>query len=471
MTNLNRSLTTIGLVLLITGQLLPQLDFSIVNVALKLMGQTLHTGETGLVLIVSFYALCFSTLVATGALLGDRYGRKRIFLCGVLGFGMASIICGSAPTIYIILIGRILQGFFAALLMPQILSTIHSSLSGEQHSRAVSIFSSVSGLSVALGQILGGWIVSADLFHLSWRVAFFINVPVCLIIFIAGYRFIPETHGTAKLTVDFTGIVLFALVMLCLLIPLSMGHQWPYLYWLLLGIIPLGMALMHTEAKLERNGDNPLFPASVFRMASAKIGLIAEVAVTTAYAGYLFVTAICLQQTFNFTPLQSGNTFMGVGLMFAISSILTKPASQRWGNTRCFLFGSIFSILGFMATIILLWTVGQQLTVLWLLIGTGLVGFGNAFMLTSAFRITLSQIDKQHASEASSVLITVQQAFFALGTALTGTIYSVLKNDNSLLAATVAIGTVIGIVVVVGFIVLIYALHNRNRPLIENCVI
>ena len=457
MTNLNRPLTTIGLSLLIMGQLLPQIDFSIVNVALKLMGKTLQTQETGLVLIVACYALCFSTLIATGARLGDQYGRKRIFLCGVLGFGMASIICGASPTLYIMLLGRLLQGLFAALLMPQILSTIHASLSGERHSRAVSIFTSITGLSVAFGQIFGGWIVSANFFNLSWRAAFFVNVPLCLIIFIAGALFIPETQSTTKPTMDLKGIFLFAGVMLCLLIPIAIGHQWPNLYWLLLAVIPFSVSLIRTELTQEKNGGSPLFPPSIFKRPSARIGLIAEVAVTTAYSGYAFVTAICLQKALNFTPLQSGNTFMGLGLMFFIGSLLSKPASKRWGNARTFVFGSIFSSLGFISTIILFWVIGQKLTVSWLLLGTGLVGFGNAFMLTSAFKITLSHIDKLHASEASSALITVQQGFFALGTALAGTIYSTLSHYSYLVAITSAIGTMIGIVAIIGCILFIFS--------------
>lgn len=462
MTNLNKPLTFFGLLLLVAGQLLPQIDFSIVNVALKLMGETLHTQETGLILIVAFYALCFSTLIATGARLGDRYGRKRIFLLGVFGFGVASVICGSAQNIYFMLFGRILQGMFAALLMPQILSTIHATLSGERHSRAVSIYTSVAGLSVAFGQILGGWIVSADLFDLSWRIAFLINVPICIAILVVGYFFIPETKATKKPKMDLLGIFLFTCLMLCLLVPIAMGQHWPALFWLFIAIPLLGFILIRIESRLERLGENPIIPPSIFKTPTAKIGLLAEVAVTSTYAGYLFVTAVCLQKSLNFTPFESGNTFMGLGIMFFIGSLLSKSVSQKWGNYRNFILGAISTCSGFIITLILFWHYGQSLSVSVLLLGTGFVGFGNSFMLTSAFKITLSNVDQQHASEASSALVTVQQGFFAVGTAFTGTIYSMMSGSGYLTAITYAIGAITAVVFIVASIVYVHSLRHQN---------
>ncbi|ENM5772504.1 MFS transporter, partial [Vibrio mimicus] len=168
-------LPLLGILLLVIGQILPQVDFSIVNVALDVIGRTLSTDETGLVLIVALYGLSFAALIATGGKLGDRYGRKRFFMVGILGFCIASAVCGIATHIVIMLVGRTLQGLCAALLLPQILATIHATLEGERHRYALGVYTSIAGLSVVMGQVVGGWLVSANLWDLGWRVAFFIN--------------------------------------------------------------------------------------------------------------------------------------------------------------------------------------------------------------------------------------------------------------------------------------------------------
>ncbi|ELR64412.1 Major facilitator superfamily [Photobacterium marinum] len=452
MTATHKPLSSFGLLLLVAGQLLPQIDFSIVNVALDVMGDTLNTNETGLVLIVALYGLSFATLIATGGRLGDRYGRKRLFMLGVVGFCIASVVCGLATDIIPMLIGRLLQGICGALLMPQILATIHATLKGERHSRAVGIYTSVAGLSVVIGQLLGGWLVSADLFGLSWRIAFFVNIPVCLLILGLGFFIIPETRSENQPHMDTSGITLFALFLLCLLLPIAMGEHWPQLWWLLLGLLPTGVGLWTVEKRKENAGEQPLFPLSLFKTPSVITGFIGEAAVTFTYPGYLFVTALCLQSKLHFNPLQSGNTFMALGIMFFVGSLLSKPMSQRLGNHRSYVVGTGLSFLGFVVTITLFWSFKSTLHVWSLIVATGLVGLGNAMMLTSAFRIALSQVGKHHASEASSALITVQQGCFAIGTAFSGAIYAAMLSHGYLVAIATSIGVLSALLLVIGVV-------------------
>jgi MFS family permease len=460
-----KPLSLFALLLLVTGQLLPQFDFSVVNVALDTIKTTLHTDETGLVLIVSLYGLSFATLIATGARLGDRFGRQRLFLLGTMGFCIASAICGLADNIIPMLIGRVFQGICAALLMPQILATIHATLEGERHSRAVSIYTSVAGLSVAFGQSFGGWLVSANLFGYGWRIAFFINIPVCLLILILGSLFIPETRAEKSPHMDIGGIILFALFLLCLLIPVAMAGHWPQLWWLCLALLPLGLGLWRVEIDKERKGTQPLLPPSLFQRASVIQGFIAEMAVTFTYSGYLFVTALCLQSALHFIPHQSGNTFMSLGAMFFVGSIFSKSISQSLGNQHSFSLGGVITLLGFITTTLLLWVFKQQLQVWHLIFATGLVGFGNALMLTSAFRITLSQVTQQLAGEASSALVTVQQGCFALGAATSGAIYAAVLSHGYLAAITASIG-VLCIFLLTGGSLLYY--RNTNNTSFSN---
>lgn len=415
------SLSMFGLAILVIGQILPQMDFSIVNVALDQIGVSLRIGATGLVLVVAFYALAFAIFLAAGGRLGDRYGRKRILLIGITGFFVASAICGLATDLITMLLGRSLQGAFGALLLPQILATIHATLKGKHHSRAVGIYTAVAGLSVAVGQILGGWIVSSDLFGLGWRLGFFVNLPLCVLVLGLAAFSLPETCAAEPKSLDVRGMILFAAFLLCLLLPLALGAEWHAMRWLLLGLPPTGIALWYVETGLEAVGGRPLLPPSLFRTPLVSVGFLAEASVTFCYSGFLFVTALCLQSEIGFTPLQSGNSFCSLGLMFFLGSLLSKHVENR----RAFVLGSLLTILGFVACSWTLHAHGMALQVSQILAATGLVGLGNAFMLTSAFRIALSNVSQHHAGEASAVISTVQQGCFALGTALAGAIYNI----------------------------------------------
>ncbi|MFT4071496.1 MAG: MFS transporter [Dysgonamonadaceae bacterium] len=449
--NKTKELSAFGLLLLVMGQLLPQLDFSIVNVALEVIGKTLKTDETGLMLIVALYGLSFAALIATGGRLGDKYGRKTLFLIGIIGFCIASAICGFATNIIFMLIGRVLQGFFAALLIPQILATIHMTLEGERHRNAVGTYTSIAGLSVAIGQVVGGWLVSANLWNLGWRIAFFMNVPICIVILIFGYFAIPETKSDKNQPyMDIWGIVLFVLCLLCIMIPVSLGKHWPELWWLFLGTIPCGILLWKVERSQELAGRKPILPPSLFKTPMVINGFVSEMTVTFTYPGYLFVTALCLQSEVGFTPIESGNAFIALGIMFFIGSVISRPLSQRIGDHKSYALGGILTVLGFLGTIFLFHNFHYDLKFYDLWIATGLVGFGNSIMLTSAYKLALSRVGKQLASEASSAIVTVQQGSSALGTAFAGAIYSFILIQGYLNAITISIGVLSLLMLLVG---------------------
>ncbi|MEH2470668.1 MFS family permease [Nitrobacteraceae bacterium AZCC 2161] len=169
-----------GLYLLLAGQLLPMVDFSIVNVAMDSIAHSLGATETQLVLIVAVYGVAFALCLAIGGRLGDNYGRRRLFGWGVALFAIASLLCGLATTVPLLLAARALQGVGAALVVPQILATIHVTLRGPAHSRAIGLYVSVNGLAFVVGQLFGGFLVSADIGGLAWRNVFLVNLPICL---------------------------------------------------------------------------------------------------------------------------------------------------------------------------------------------------------------------------------------------------------------------------------------------------
>ncbi|MEE6802770.1 MFS transporter, partial [Escherichia coli O8:H10] len=152
-----------GLVLLLTGQMLPLIDTSITNVALDSITASLHASATQLELIVALYGVAFAVCLAMGSKLGDNYGRRRLFMWGVAVFSFASLLCGMANSITALLAARTLQGAGAALIVPQILATLHVTLKGTAHARAISLYGGIGGIAFIVGQMCGGWLVSADI--------------------------------------------------------------------------------------------------------------------------------------------------------------------------------------------------------------------------------------------------------------------------------------------------------------------
>ncbi|OKH86860.1 arabinose transporter permease [Thalassospira sp. TSL5-1] len=455
------TLSSPGLFALVTGQLLTQLDFSIVNVALERIGASLGTNANGLVLVVACYGLSFAALLGTGGRLGDRYGRKRLFLIGIVGFCIVSMICGLATNLVTMLVGRFLQGVFGAILMPQILATIHATLHGPEHSRAVGIYTAIAGLSVVIGQVVGGWLVSADLFGLGWRLGFFINLPVCAIILVLGVISIPDTRSNVASRTDAWGVLLFALFLLCLLLPVSLGSDWPATRWFIIALPPIGIAFWWIETRQEATGGKPLLPPSLLRRPMVLIGFLAEAAVTFSYAGYIFITAFCLQSALGFSPQQSGDSFIGLGLMFFIGSLASKRLRERLSDHGTFVLGAGLTISGILLTATLIRFFGLSLNFGHIIAVSGLVGLGNAFMLTSAYRIALSHVEKHHAGEASVAVSTVQQGCFAIGTASGGVVYAgLLPSFDHALAFAGAAGWLVCLPIIAAGVVL----WKKPRP-------
>ncbi|AUP76434.1 hypothetical protein CWS02_08030 [Enterobacter sp. EA-1] len=256
--------------------MLPLIDTSITNVALDSITLSLHTSATQLALIVALYGVAFAVCLAMGSKLGDNLGRRRVFLWGVTLFGIASLLCGLANSVSALLAARTLQGMGAALIVPQILATLHVTLKGTAHARAISLYGGIGGVAFIIGQMGGGWLVSADIAGLGWRNAFFINVPICLLVLALSRRYIPETHSETRTRIDWHGTIALALILCCLLFPLALG---PELHWpwptqaALLALFPLAV-WMRASALQQRAGLTPLLPPRLLKLHSIRFGLL-----------------------------------------------------------------------------------------------------------------------------------------------------------------------------------------------------
>ncbi|MBL5927357.1 MFS transporter [Enterobacter asburiae] len=414
-----------GLILLLTGQMLPMIDTSITNVALDAITHSLNATATELELIVALYGVAFAVCLALGSKLGDNFGRRRLFMWGVASFGLASLLCGMAGNIEQLLAARIVQGAGAALIVPQILATLHVTLKGTAHAKAISLFGGIGGIAFIVGQMGGGWLVSADIAGLGWRNAFFINVPICLVVLALSRHFVPETRRETPSRIDWTGTVLLAIILCCLLFPMALGPQWHWswpLKVMLLAIIPLGWLTALNARKKERENAHPLIPPRLLQLRSVRFGILIAMLFFSVWSGFMFCMALTIQTGLGMAPWQSGNSFIALGVTYFISAWFAPRLIARYSTSIILLTGLAIQIAGLLALIATFRVWGLENTALTLAPATGLVGYGQALIVNSFYRIGMRDIQPDDAGAASAILSTLQQAALGLGPAIFGAI-------------------------------------------------
>ena len=251
------ALSNAGLVTVLIGAALPMIDFFIVNVALPTIDANLHASSATLELIVAAYGIGYALLLVLGGRLGDSFGRRKLFLAGTVAFTLTSLLCGLAPTATLLVLARALQGAAAAMMLPQVLSTIQATTSGQHRARALGLYGATGGVSVVIGQLLGGALVAANIAGTSWRPIFLVNVPVGIVALILARHTVPETRAENPVGIDRLGTLLLGVSLLSLLVPLMEGGAlgWPLWIWLTLAVFPFAAtAFVLVERRVEARG-------------------------------------------------------------------------------------------------------------------------------------------------------------------------------------------------------------------------
>ncbi|MEV0949738.1 MFS transporter [Promicromonospora sp. NPDC050249] len=314
------------LAVLLAAQTMASMDGSIANVALPAIQRDL--GATGAVqqLVLSGYLVVLASLIVTGARLGDLVGHRRAFQWGLAVFTVASLACGLAPTPVALVAARAIQGAGAALLIPQVFSLIQHHFQGAERRRAIGLYSLVLALGVALGQLLGGLLVSADLFGLSWRPVFLVNVPVGVLLLAAVGQVLPPARagdGAGRVRarrLDVSGTVVLALGMAAFTTSLTVGREtdWPWWTWAALGgsVVLLAWFVRH-----QLRTEHPLLDLVVLRPRGMRSGLLACAVVMGCYAALLFTFTLYVQDDLGWTPFAAGLAFLPYTIGFGVMSL------------------------------------------------------------------------------------------------------------------------------------------------------
>ncbi|WP_222597132.1 MFS transporter [Chitinophaga pinensis] len=319
--NINDPRRWMALAVLLTGTLLPPLDFFIVNVALPAILKDLNASSAHSQLVVSVYATAYAVTLILGGRLGDIYGRKRVFINGMLGFGAASALCGLAPSPTVLVAGRLLQGVTAAIMGPQSLASIHAIFPADEKNRALSFYGATFGLASIAGQLLGGVLVSADMFNLGWRSVFLINLPIILFAIPAALILLRENRAERSEKLDIPGALLLAAGLLTLVLPLIEGREnhWPW--WCIVLLIlsfPLLYIFWHYEKKQESAGGSPLVYPSLLMKSGLRRSLSAAF-FFYALASFFLVFAIYEQGALGHDTLATGLAILPLGIGFFLA--------------------------------------------------------------------------------------------------------------------------------------------------------
>jgi MFS family permease len=453
-------LTSAGLLTLLLGAALNVIDFFIVNVALPAIDADLQVSSATLEMVVAGYGIAFAVLLVLGGRLGDAFGRRRMFRIGLSAFTVTSLVCGLAPDATTLVLARIAQGAAAAMAMPQVLASIQARTTGAERARAMGYYGANAGLSMVIGQVLGGALVAADVAGLGWRTIFLVNVPIGIVTLVLARHTVPESRSANPLGVDGRGTVLLGATLLALLVPLTEGRAlgWPAWSVGLLAAVPvLGFLLAVVERRIERAGRVPLLPPSVLRLPSMRLGLGVAVPFFVGFGGFMFICALLLQDGLRMGPLDAGFALAPLAVGFFAASMVNARLVARYGRSVV-VAGFALQLVGLLVVLVTVSGGWPDLTALDIAPGTFIAGVGQGMAMTTVIGLTLSQVPADRAGAGSGVFTTMQQTFLALGVATLGGLYAELTD---------AVGPRDGFIVTVGLQALLtvgVVLLSRRLP-------
>ncbi len=299
-----------------------------ISITLPHIGDEFHAGAASLQWIVNGYTLSLASLILLGGTLGDRYGRRRVFVVGVVWFAAASLLCGLAPNVQMLIAARMLQGVGGALLTPGSLALIQASFHPDDRARAIGAWSGLGGVAGAIGPFLGGWLVQAA----TWRLVFLINVPVAALVCVAALRGVPESRNPdAARRIDSAGVLTVAAGLAGLTYGLTAWPERGGSSPIVIGALAVGVAGLLGFVLVERHARMPMLPLDTFRSRAFSAANLVTFVVYAALGGVLFLVVLNLQVVVHFTALSAGTSMLPLTVLMLLFSARSGALAQRIG--------------------------------------------------------------------------------------------------------------------------------------------
>ncbi len=429
MSEVLRTNKVITLLVTCLGLFMVLLDASIVNVALPTIQADLHANLSDLQWVVDAYTLPFAALLLTAGTLGDRFGRKRLFLGGLVLFVLGSLLCGVAPALSWLLFGRVVQGVGAAALMPGSLAVLVAAFpEPRQRAQAIGLWAGVSGVALAAGPLVGGVLIQIA----SWPAIFFVNLPIGVVALALGWPLLSESRNPKAQGLDLPGQVLVTGGLTCLIIALIQGGSQGWTSPVILGLFSGAAVCLAAFLLVESQVREPMLPLGLFRNRVFSVANVAALLLFFAMLGTFFFVTQFFQAVQGYTPLEAGlrtlPTTMGIFLIAPFAGLLTA----RLGPRLPVVLGGLLAG-GALLLVTRIEPDSSYATLWW---DFGLVGIGFGLMISPLTAAVLSATPPARAGLGSSVNNTSRQVGGTLGVAVLGTV--VLQQFTSNIASQLA---------------------------------
>ena len=391
------------------------LDNTVVNVALPAIERDLEIDVSQLEWVVTGYALSFAVLMLTGGKLADMYGRRRIFLVGLLVFTVSSLFCGLAGTADVLIAARVVQGAGAALMMPATLSIITATFAPEERGAALGIWAGVSAMALAIGPLVGGLITE----HISWNWIFYVNVPIGIVGIAAGRVIIRESKDTShEQRLDVPGLLTSGIGLFALVYALIEGNAKGWTSPVILGLFALAAVMGVTFVLLELHQRLPMFDVKLFRNPTFAGANIVALLVALAMFGVFFFISLFMQNILGYSAVRAGAAFLPMTLLIIVVAPLAGKASDRVGSRWLMTVG-----LTLVGASLLVFAQLQPDSGYWSLLPAMILGgVGMASTMTPMTAAALSSVPVDKAGVGSGMLNTFRQVGGSLGIAVMGAI-------------------------------------------------
>jgi len=416
----------------ILGSGLAFVDGSVMNVALPALDRDLHPGPDGLTWLINAYLLALTSLTLLGGAAGDHYGRRRLFLAGIGLFLAASLVCAAAPTLPIILAGRVAQGIGAAMLMPNSLALLGAGFDGEAKGQAIGTWAGAGALAGAIGPLIGGWLVDA----VGWRTIFLLNLPVGLAAAWIAWRFVPESRDSrVGARLDLPGALLGAVALALCTVALTAAAKPGADVALLIGAGAVGCGLLAAFVWLEfERGENALMPLFLMRNATFLGVTLLTLLLYAALGGLIVLLPFVLITAEGYSAVQAGAAMLPVPILIGLGSRLMGRIATRIGSRLPMGLGALIVAAG----LALYLRMGGSDASYWreVLPATLVVALGMAVCVAPLTTTVMNSVDADHVGAASGFNSAVARMGGLIATALLGFVFVDQGSPAALVAST-----------------------------------
>lgn len=413
------------LTVVLIAEMMDLLDSTIVNVAGPSLATQLGASSTDLQWVIGGYALALGSGLILGGRLGDRFGRRNMFLFGLIGFTLASLLCAIAPTVLALILFRFIQGFLGAMLLPQGFGLIRETFPPQEFGKAFAAYGPAFGLGGILGPIIGGFLIQADIAGLGWRSVFLVNLPIGIVAAVLSWIYLPKSTADKAVKIDLLGAAMVVLASGMLVYPLIKGQEagWPaWTYAMLVGSVAVFYLFSRMERSAVKRGESPLIDPSIFANRGYTVGITGLALYFAGFTGLFLTLSLFLQFGQNFNSGDAGLGNLPIAIGSAIGGAVSGGFLAEKLGSRVLQIGSVVQLVG--ATLLWFALPNADAFSIWQIVpGLVVCGIGTGLIAAPIFDIILSSVSGKQTGSASGVMSAVQSVFSSVGVAIFGTAF------------------------------------------------